>query len=294
MWIYLNDGFVRKEHARVSVFDHGFLYGDGVYETLRAYQGRIFLWERHMARLRRSCELIGLELPMHDEAWISIIAELLVRNGLQDAGLRVTVSRGEGELGIDPRLCAHPTIVIMAKSVVAYTDQQREQGLVLHLASVRRNPEFAQSPQIKAISFLNNILAKQEAIHVGADDGLMLNMEGYLAECTTSNIFFVKNQQLYTPAVDCGILQGITRDVVIELADKLEVCVEEGRYTMEQLLQADECFMTNTGIEIMPVSRIGDSQIGQGRRGPLTGELRKVFTENLNRYLGPCLTALNA
>jgi branched-chain amino acid aminotransferase len=122
----------------------------------------------------------------------------------------------------------------------------------------------------------------------------MLNMEGYLAECTTSNIFFVKNKQLYTPAVDCGILQGITRDVVIELADKLEVCVEEGRYTMEQLLQADECFMTNTGIEIMPVSRIGDSQIGQGRRGPLTGELRKVFTENLNRYLGPCLTALNA
>ncbi len=294
MWIYLNDGFVRKEHARVSVFDHGFLYGDGVYETLRAYQGRIFLWERHVARLRRSCELIGLELPMHDEAWISIIAELLVRNGLQDAGLRVTVSRGEGELGIDPRLCAHPTIVIMVKPVVAYTDQQREQGLVLHLASVRRNPEFAQSPQIKAISFLNNILAKQEAIRVGADDALMLNMEGYLAECTTSNIFFVKNQQLYTPAVDCGILKGITREVIMELANERGVSVEEGQYTMEQLLQADECFITNTGIEIMPVSRIGDSQIGQGRRGPLTGELRKVFTENLNRYLGPCLTALNA
>jgi branched-chain amino acid aminotransferase len=294
MWIYLNDGFVRKEHARVSVFDHGFLYGDGVYETLRAYQGRIFLWERHVARLRRSCELIGLELPMQDEAWISIIAELLVRNGLQDAGLRVTVSRGEGELGIDPNLCPNPTIVVMAKPVVTYTDKQLEQGKILHLSSVRRNPELAQSPQIKALSFLNNILAKQEAVRVGADDALMLNMEGYLAECTTSNIFFVKNKQLYTPAVDCGILKGITRDVVIELADKLEVCVEEGRYTMEQLLQADECFMTNTGIEIMPVSRIGDIQIGQGRRGILTGELRKVFTENLNRYLGPCLTALNA
>jgi branched-chain amino acid aminotransferase len=294
MWIYLNDGFVRKEHARVSVFDHGFLYGDGVYETLRAYQGRIFLWERHVARLRRSCELIGLELPMQDEAWVSIIAELLVRNGLQDAGLRVTVSRGEGELGIDPNLCPNPTIVVMAKPVVTYTDKQLEQGKILHLSSVRRNPELAQSPQIKALSFLNNILAKQEAVRVGADDALMLNMEGYLAECTTSNIFFVKNKQLYTPAVDCGILKGITRDVVIELADKLEVCVEEGRYTMEQLFQADECFMTNTGIEIMPVSRIGDSQIGQGRRGPLTGELRKVFTENLNRYLGPCLTALNA
>ena len=294
MWIYLNDCFVRKEDARVSVFDHGFLYGDGVYETLRAYQGRIFLWERHVARLRRSCELIGLELPMHDEAWISIIAELLVRNGLQDAGLRLTVSRGEGELGIDPNLCPNPTIVVMAKPVVTYTDKQLEQGKILHLSSVRRNPELAQSPQIKALSFLNNILAKQEAVRVGADDALMLNMEGYLAECTTSNIFFVKNKQLYTPAVDCGILKGITREVIMELANERGVSVEEGQYTMEQLLQADECFMTNTGIEIMPVSRIGDSQIGQGRRGPLTGELRKVFTENLNRYLGPCLTALNA
>ena len=294
MWIYLNDCFVQKEHARVSVFDHGFLYGDGVYETLRAYEGRIFLWERHMARLRRSCELIGLDLPIRDEVWIPIIAELLVRNGLQDAGLRLTVSRGEGELGIDPRLCPNPTIVVMAKPVVTYTDQQWEQGKVLHLSSVRRNSELAQPPQIKALSFLNNILAKQEAVRVGADDALMLNMDGYLSECTTSNIFFLKNQQLYTPAVDCGILKGITRDVVIELAHKLEVCVEEGRYTMEQLLQADECFITNTGIEIMPVSRIGDCQIGQGKRGLLTGELRKVFAENLNRYLGPCLTALNA
>jgi branched-chain amino acid aminotransferase len=137
-------------------------------------------------------------------------------------------------------------------------------------------------------------LAKQEATHIGADDALMLNMDGYLSECTTSNIFFVKNQQLYTPAVDCGILKGITREVIMELANERGVSVEEGQYTMEKLLQADECFMTNTGIEIMPVSRIGDSQIGQGRRGPLTGELRKVFTENLNRYLGPCLTALNA
>jgi branched-chain amino acid aminotransferase len=294
MWIYLNDRFVKKEHARVSVFDHGFLYGDGVYETLRVYQGRIFLLERHMARLHRSCELIGLELPISDESWISIFGELLDRNSLWNAGLRVTVSRGEGAMGIDPRLCAHPTVVVMAKPVNPHTNQQREQGLVLHVASVRRNPEFAQSPQIKAISFLNNILARQEAIGVGADDALMLNMDGYLAECTTSNIFFVKNQQLYTPAVDCGILKGITRDVVMELAAKQGGRVQEGDYSMEQLLQADECFLTNTGIEIMPVSRIGDCQIGQGRKGQLTGELKKVFAKNLNRYLGPCLTALNA
>ncbi len=290
MWVFLNDQFVQKEHARVSVFDHGFLYGDGVYETLRVYQGKIFLWERHLARLRRSCELIALELPIQDETWMSIIGELLIRNGLQNAGLRVTISRGEGEVGIDPRLCARPTVVVMAKPVATYLDQQREQGMSLHLSSVRRNSELAQSPQIKAISFLNNILAKQEAIRVGADDALMLNMEGYLAECTTSNIFFVKNQRLYTPAVDCGILKGIIRDVVMDLAEEQGVGVEEGCYTIEQLFQADECFITNTGIEIMPISKIGDCQIGQGKRGPLTDELGQVFKQNVNRFLGPCLS----
>lgn len=289
MWVYLNDRFVEKEHARVSVFDHGFLYGDGVYETLRVYQGKVFLLERHVARLHQSCERIGLDLSIKDEAWLPILGELLVRNRLHDAGLRVTVTRGEGEIGIDPRLCAHPTIVVMAKPVVTYTEQQREQGMSLHLASVKRNPELAQSPQIKAISFLNNILAKQEAVQVGADDALMLNMDGYVAECTTSNLFFVKNQLLHTPAVECGILKGITRDVVLELATEQGIEVEEGYYTVEQLLQADECFITNTGIEIMAVSRIGDCQIGQGRSGLLTENLRKAFHAHLNRYLSPCL-----
>ena len=293
MWVYLNDRFVRKEHARVSVFDHGFLYGDGVYETLRVYEGRVLLLDQHLARLRRSCDLISLDLPLSDDAWLPILGELLVRNELENAGLRMTVSRGEGEVGIDPRLCAHPTIVVMAKPIVAFSPQQREQGMVLHLSSVRRNSQLAQSPQIKAISFLNNILAKQEAVAVAADDALMLNLDGQLAECTTSNIFFVKNRRLHTPAVDCGILKGITRDVVMELADKQSVAVEEGHYRIEQLLQADECFITNTGIEIMPVSRIGDCQIGQGRRGPLTDLLLKTYTANVSRYLGPCLTVSN-
>ena len=178
----------------------------------------------------------------------------------------------------------------MVKPVVEFTDQQWEQGMILHLASIRRNPELAQSPQIKAISFLNNILAKQEAVRVGADDALMLNMESELAECTTSNIFFVKEQRLHTPAVECGILKGLTRDVVLELAEERGVCVEEGRYMIEQLFQADECFITNTGIEIMAVSKIGDCQIGQGKRGPLTGALLTAFKANVDRYLGPCLT----
>lgn len=290
MWVYLNDRFVQKEHARVSVFDHGFLYGDGVYETLRVYESRVLLLERHLARLRRSCELIGLDLPLQGEAWIPIIRELLDLNRLKNAGLRVTVSRGEGEIGIDPRLCAHPTIVVMAKPIVTFSEQQREQGMNLHLSSVRRNLQLAQPPQIKAISFLNNILAKQEAIAAGAEDALMLNKDGQLAECTTSNIFFVKNQRLHTPAVGCGILKGITRDVVMELADKRSVVVEEGQYHIEQLLQADECFVTNTGIEIMAVSGIGDCQIGLGRRGVLTEKLWRYFKQDIDEYLGPCLT----
>ncbi len=290
MWIYLNDRFVEEKDAHVSVFDHGFLYGDGVYETLRVYQERVFLLERHLERLRQSCERIGLDLPMKDEEWLPILGELLERNGFDDAGLRITVTRGEGEIGIDPRLCAHPTIVVMAKSVVMYTEQQREQGVRLHLASVKRNSEFAQSPQIKAISFLNNILAKQEAIRVGADDALMLNLDDIVAESTTSNIFFVKNERLFTPAVECGILKGITRDVVLKLAIEQGLSVEEGFYTTEQLLQADECFITNTGIEIMAVSMIGDCQIGQGRRGLLTTNLQKAFLDNLNRYLSSYLS----
>ncbi|MDH5587011.1 MAG: aminotransferase class IV [Nitrospirota bacterium] len=293
MWVYLNDRFVQKEHAHVSVFDHGFLYGDGVYETLRVYGGRVLLWKRHLARLHRSCELIGLELPIADDAWLPIFGELLARNTLQNAGLRVTISRGEGELGIDPRLCARPTVVVMAKPLVEYTEPQREQGVTLHLASIRRNPELAQSPQIKAISFLNNILAKQEAARVGADDALMLNMDRELTECTASNIFFVKHQCLYTPAVECGILQGVTRDMVMELAVEQEISVEEGRYRIEDLFQADECFITNTGFEIMPVSKIGDCQIGLGKAGPLTSALLRAFKANMTQYLGPCLMSSN-
>ena len=293
-WIFLNDRFVEKEQARISVFDHGFLYGDGVYETLRAYHGRIFLLERHLARLRRSCDLIGLSLPVKDDGWMSIISEILIRNGLEDAGLRLTISRGEGELGIDPGLCARPTVVVIAKSLVPYPARMREEGVRLQLVSVRRNPQSAQSPQIKSLSFLNNILAKQEAVQAGAYDALMLNMDGHVTECTTSNIFFVANQRLHTPSVACGILEGITREVVIELARGLGIEVKEGAYAAEELLQADECFMTNTGLEVMAVSRIGEHPIGQGKGGRITMELWRAFQQNLERFLGPCVTAPQA
>jgi branched-chain amino acid aminotransferase len=290
MWVFLNDRFVEKAQARISVFDHGFLYGDGVYETVRAYQGRIFLLTRHLARLRQSCELIGLALPVKEEDWISIMSGILTRNYLTDAGIRLTISRGEGELGIDPDLCSHPTVVVLAKPFVAYPDHLRAEGVRLQVVSIRRNHPSTQSPQIKSLSFLNNILAKQEAKQAGVFDALMLNMDDQVTECTTSNIFFVANQRLLTPSVACGILAGITREVVIELAGELGIEVEEGKYSVQEVLQADECFITNTGLEIMAVSHIGTHPIGQGIPGPLTRKLWQAFQQNLGRFLGPCLT----
>ncbi len=293
MWVYVNGEFTKEEQARISVFDHGFLYGDGAYETCRAYEGRILLWERHFARLCRSCDWLGLQVPFSGEEWETIFGELLAKNQLRNAGLRLTISRGEGPLGIDPGGCLQPTIVVMVKPLIPYILEARERGLTLHVASVRRNPPLAQNPQIKSLSFLNNILAKQEATASGADDALMLNMDEMVTECTTSNIFFVSEGHLCTPSVGCGLLEGITREIVMELAKAMNLLVEEGQYSLSRVQQSEECFMTNTGLEIMPVIRIGDQPIGSGVRGPLTSDLQKAFQEKLPDYLGPCIFPLS-
>ena len=285
MWIFLNDAFVPQEHAKISVFDHGFLYGDGVFETLRSYKGRVFLWERHLARLRQSCALIGLELPIPTEKWPALLGETLHRNHLTDASIRISISRGEGALGLDPSLCPHPTIVIMAKSITPYPPSLRNEGVQLAIANTRRNPLVAQSPRIKSLSFLNNILAKQEANRMSGFDALMFNMEGFISECTVSNVFFVKEGELKTPSVDCGILEGVTRELVMMLAREQAIPVQEGRYTVQELLAADECFLTNTSMEVMPVRQVGAKHIGQQCPGPLTVGLHQRFQENLNRFL---------
>lgn len=289
MWVYVNGRFVTEEEATISVFDHGFLYGDGVYETLRTYQGKPFLLNRHLARLRRSCELIGLNSPLRDEEWSPILAELLHRNHLVDAGFRLTVSRGVGEMGIDPGLCLRPTVIVMTKALSPYSNEMREQGVRLELVSVRRNPLTAQSPQIKSLSFLNNILAKQEAVQAGAFDALMLNMDGHVTECTTSNIFFVRKDMLCTPSPECGILEGITREVIMELAGNAGLSIEEGHYGIEAFTQAEECFITNTGMEVMPVTQIGLKVIGSGKAGPVAMSLWKALQDHLLRFLGPSL-----
>lgn len=287
MWVFLNDTFVAEDQARISVFDHGFLYGDGVYETLRAYHGQFFLLERHLVRLRQSCELIGLDLPKQEKPWSVLLEETLRRNKLTDAAVRITISRGKGALGLDPSLCPRPTMVIMAKPFQPYPPSLKKEGVRLEIVEVRRNHISAQSPRIKSLSFLNNILAKQEALRMGGDDALMLNIEGEISECPTSNVFFVKAGEIKTPSVDCGILEGVTRAVVIMLGEEQGLNFEEGRYGARELLEADECFITNTGMEIMPVSRIGEKRIGTGCPGPLTAKLSQLFQENVERFLTP-------
>jgi branched-chain amino acid aminotransferase len=288
MWIYLNKKFVTDKEAVVSVFDHGFLYGDGVYETIRSYGPRIFMRDEHLSRLFRSASAIGLTIPIPVKNWGDILHEAMIRNDvgtdLRDAYLRITVSRGAGGIGLDPALCSSPTIVVMAKPLVPPASHLYETGVNVIVASTKRNLPSALSPQIKTTNFLNNIQAKREAIAAGAFDSILLNWEQHLTECTISNVFFVMDGTLRTPALECGLLDGITRNIVIRLAGELNMHVEEGRYTVDQLYRADECFLTNTSIEIMPVTSVDRRPVGDGKPGPLTLKLREQFRAVRSRF----------
>ncbi len=289
MWIYLNDRFVNDAEAVVSVFDHGFLYGDGVYETLRSYGDRIFMRDQHIARLHRSAEAIGLAIPIPYKSWPDLLHDAMIRNEVgnsqRDAYLRITISRGVGDIGLDPALCPVPTVVIMTKPLVPAPSALYETGVTLVVAKTKRNLSSALSPHIKSTNFLNNILAKREAIAAGAFDSVLLNWENYLTECTVSNLFFVAGGRLCTPSVDCGLLDGITRDIVIQLARETHIAVEEGRFSADRLFQAEECFLTNTSMEIMPVYAVDRRPIGSGKPGPITRQLQSIFGTHRSRFL---------
>ena len=289
MWVFLHDRFIRKEQALVSVFDHGFLYGDGVYETIRSYGARIFMLDQHLSRLYRSAESIGLDIPIPHNDWPALLHEAMTRNNVgherADAYLRITISRGEGEIGLDPALCKRPTVVIMTKELAPPPEDQYRTGVALTIARTKRNLPEALSPHIKATNFLNNILAKREAIAAGTFDSILLNWRDELTECTVSNLFFVKGKMLYTPALECGILDGITRSVVLLLAAEAGLGFQEGRYTVPDLAHASECFLTNTSMEIMPVTRIDGAPVGDGAPGPYTRRLRTLFAQNRERFL---------
>ena len=291
MWIYLNDRFVKEEEAVVSVFDHGFLYGDGVYETIRSYGNRIFMRDQHLARLQRSADAIGLTIPIPEHRWPSLLHEAMTRNDIghehADAYLRITISRGAGDIGLDPALCPTPTVVIMTKPLHPPPPEQYRIGVNLIVARTRRNLPSALSPQIKATNFLNNILAKREAIAAGAYDSILLNWESHLTECTVSNLFFVRAGRLCTPALACGLLDGITRDIVLSLAQEAQIPVDEGHFGIEAIHKADECFLTNTSMEVMPVTMVDGHPVGNGTPGLLTQQLHRLFIANRARFLEP-------
>jgi branched-chain amino acid aminotransferase len=286
MWIYLNDRFVKESEATVSVFDHGFLYGDGVYETIRSYGEQIFMRDQHLARLHRSAEAIGLTIPKRD--WPSLLHESMTRNGVgndqTDAYIRITISRGTGDIGLDPALCPNPTIVIMTKPLKTPPSERYRAGVSLIVAKTRRNLPSALDPQIKATNFLNNIQAKREAIAAGAFDSVLLNWESHVTECTVSNLFFVQSGRLCTPALACGILDGITRSVILSLARENRISVDEGQFEVQALRQAEECFLSNTTMEVMPVTTLDGRHIGSGKPGPLTRQLHQIFVTQRQRF----------
>jgi len=281
MVVYLNGHFVAKEKALVSVFDHGFLYGDGIYETMRAYGGKLFLLKKHLARLKRSADAISLKLPLSLERISEALLESLNVNKLRDAYVRLHISRGPGEIGLDPALCPAPTMVITAKPFHDYPATYFACGVAVAIVKTRRNHPLALPPSIKGTNFLNNILARIEADKARAFEGIMLNWQGYVAEGTISNIFMVKKGVLYTPHTNTGILEGVTRDLVLRLAARKKIIVNERLLRPSNFHAADECFITNTTMEIMPVIKIDEKIIGTGRPGPVTAVLLQAYKKEV-------------
>lgn len=285
MLVYLNGNLVPKEDAKVSVFDHGYLYGDGIYETLRAYDGMLFLADKHLLRLKSSADAISLDLPLSLEHIGKALQDTISANKLGDAYVRIQVSRGTGEIGLDPALCPVPTMVIIAKPFTAYPADHYERGVSVAIVKTRRNHPLALDPSIKGTNFLNNILAKIESIRAGAYEAIMLNWEGYVAEGTISNIFLVKAGILYTPHLQTGILEGVTRGLVLELARKESIETREKPILPRDLYEADECFITNTTIEVMPVSTVDGRPVGKGTPGPVASALRRAYQDEVHRCL---------
>jgi branched-chain amino acid aminotransferase len=283
MLVYLNGHFVPKEEATVSVFDHGFLYGDGIYETVRAYNGALFLLVRHLERLTHSAKAISLPLPMPLEGIEKALKETLRINNLTEAYVRLHISRGPGEIGLDPALCPEPTMVIMAKQFKDYPAEHYERGVSVAIVKTRRNHPLALDPSIKGTNFLNNILAKIESIRAGAYEGIMLNWEGYVAEGTICNVFMVKSGMLLTPALSIGILEGVTRGLVLDLARQIRTPAQEAAFRPQELMDADECFITNSTIEVMPVTIIDGRPVGNGKPGPVTAALARAYRDEVRK-----------
>jgi branched-chain amino acid aminotransferase len=275
--VYINGKLVAKAEATVSVYDHGLLYGDGVFEGIRVYGGKVFRLREHVDRLFDSARSIYLDIPLSREEMAEAVTSTVKANAKQNGYIRVVVTRGAGSLGLDPRKTTDPQVIIIVDDITLYPPELYENGLEIITAATIRNHPNALSPRIKSLNYLNNIMAKVEGVRAGCLEALMLNHKGEVAECTGDNVFLVKHGVLRTPPLDAGILEGVTRNAVLELARAADIPVEEVALTRHDVYTADECFLTGTAAEVIPVVKCDGRVIGAGKPGPVTRQLRERF-----------------
>ncbi|MDA9840205.1 branched-chain-amino-acid transaminase [Rubripirellula sp.] len=277
--IYINGEYFSKDDAKISVYDHGLLYGDGIFEGMRIYSGKVFRLHEHLVRLWESAAAISLQIPISIEQLTEDVNEAVNRNRLEEGYIRLIVTRGAGALGLDPFRCSNPQIIIIVDKITLYPDELYQNGLELVTASTIRNHPAALSPRIKSLNYLNNVLAKMEGLKAGCKEALMLNHQGLVAECTGDNVFIVKAGKLLTPPKEAGILEGITRNAVLELAIDAGIETVECPLTRHDLFVADECFLTGSAAEVIPVVTLDGRTIGNGQPGPITLQLNDAFRE---------------
>ena len=277
MLVYIDGEFCLKSQAKISVFDHGLLYGDGVFEGIRAYNGSVFKLKEHIDRLYQSANVMTLQIPLTKQQMIRAVVKTLQTNKLKDAYIRLVVTRGVGDLGLDPRKCPKATIIIIAGAIVLHGDEAKTKGVTTLISWVRRHPVDATSHEIKSLNYLNSVMAKIEANMAGADEAICLDKSGFVSEGVGENIFIVKNSKILTPPVCSGALPGITAQVTRKLAEKLGNEVTESNITPYQLFNADEAFFTGTAAEIVPIREVNKRQIGNGSPGPVTKQLILEF-----------------
>jgi branched-chain amino acid aminotransferase len=277
--IYIDGEFFDQAEAKISVFDHGLLYGDGVFEGIRFYNGRVFRMEEHMGRLWESARSICLEIPISRPEMDQALLGTIRQNDLRDGYVRLIVTRGVGNLGLNPAHCKQPTIIIIASTIALYPEEVYKRGLTVVTVATRRMGPATLNPAIKSLNYLNNVLARIEANLANADEGLMLNDAGNIAECTADNVFIVKRGQIMTPPITAGALRGITRSVVFDIANELEIKISEPELTRHDLYSADEAFLTGTAAEVIPVIKADGRTIGNGRPGEITNRTIARFHE---------------
>jgi branched-chain amino acid aminotransferase len=277
MQIYLDGEWCTRETAKVSVFDHGLLYGDGVFEGIRVYNRRVFRLEAHLERLYASARAIALDIPLDPAAMTAAVEETVRRNRQADAYIRLVVTRGEGDLGIDPRSCAKPSVIIVVTDIRVYPKEMYARGIRVVTSATRQVSHESFDSRIKSLNYLKNVLGKIDAQRAGADEAILLNGAGYIAECTADNLFVVRRGRLLTPSPQDGALEGITRGAILEHAGEAGIAAAETRLTRFDVYTADECFVTGTGAELMPVVEVDGRPVGDGRPGPVTQRLTDAF-----------------